>query len=65
MEKVNEIKKINVQIMSIKSEISKYEEMLKEYQQYRRFLEALTPPVSIFYIFSCLCFKKDIQIRCF
>ncbi|XP_025108512.1 cilia- and flagella-associated protein 100-like [Pomacea canaliculata] len=44
MEKVNEIKKINVQIMSIKSEISKYEEMLKEYQQYRRFLEALTPP---------------------
>nr|KAG5711462.1 hypothetical protein BaRGS_025889 [Batillaria attramentaria] len=44
MEKVNEIKKINSQMMAIKSEISKYEDTLKEYQLYRRFLEALTPP---------------------
>ena len=45
MEKVNEIKKINAMMMAIKSEISKYEDTLKEYQLYRRFLDALTPPV--------------------
>ncbi|XP_046353274.1 cilia- and flagella-associated protein 100-like [Haliotis rufescens] len=44
LEKVAEIKRINAQMMSIKSEISKYEDTLKEYQLYRRFLEALTPP---------------------
>ncbi|XP_067683818.1 cilia- and flagella-associated protein 100-like [Haliotis asinina] len=43
LEKVAEIKRINAQMMSIKSEISKYEDTLKEYQLYRRFLEALTP----------------------
>ena len=45
MEKVNEIKKINAMMMAIKSEISKYEDTLKEYQLYRRFLDGLTPPV--------------------
>jgi len=44
MEKVNEIKKINAQMMAIKSEISKYEDTLKEYQLYRKFLDTLTPP---------------------
>lgn len=43
IKKVQEIKKITAQMMSIKSEISKYEEMLKEYQLYKRFLESLTP----------------------
>ncbi|KAL8558193.1 hypothetical protein ACOMHN_036282 [Nucella lapillus] len=43
MEKVNEIKKINAMMMAIKSEISKYEDTLKEYQLYKRFLDALTP----------------------
>ncbi|KAK7102985.1 cilia- and flagella-associated protein 100-like [Littorina saxatilis] len=44
LEKVYEIKKINAQMMAIKSEISKYEDTLKEYQLYRRFLDTLTPP---------------------
>ncbi|XP_076448152.1 cilia- and flagella-associated protein 100-like [Babylonia areolata] len=44
MEKVNEIKKINAMMMAIKSEISKYEDTLKEYQLYKRFLDTLTPP---------------------
>jgi len=43
MEKINEIKKINAQMMGIKSEISKYEDTLKEYQLYRGFLESLIP----------------------
>ena len=50
LEKVGEIKKINAQMMSIKSEISKYEDTLKEYQLYKRFLEALTPKVSRVFI---------------
>ena len=45
MEKVNEIKKINAQMVGIKSEISKHEDTLKEYQLYRSFLESLIPPV--------------------
>lgn len=44
LEKVAEIKRINAHMMSIKSEISKYEDTLKEYQMYRQFLENLTPP---------------------
>ncbi|KAL4227041.1 hypothetical protein ACF0H5_015017 [Mactra antiquata] len=44
LEKVAEIKRINAHMMSIKSEISKYEDTLKEYQMYRNFLENLTPP---------------------
>ncbi|XP_012943356.1 cilia- and flagella-associated protein 100 isoform X2 [Aplysia californica] len=43
MEKINEIKRINAQMMGIKSEISKYEDTLKEYQLYRGFLESLIP----------------------
>ena len=46
MEKVNEIKKINAQMVGIKSEISKHEDTLKEYQLYRSFLESLIPAVS-------------------
>ena len=47
LEKVAEIKKINAQMMAVKSEISKYEDTLKEYQLYKRFLEALTPKVGL------------------
>ncbi|XP_070559221.1 cilia- and flagella-associated protein 100-like isoform X2 [Ptychodera flava] len=43
LEKVAEIKKINAQIMLIKSEISKNEDLLKEYQLYKKFLDHLTP----------------------
>lgn len=43
MEKMNEIKRINAQMMGIKSEISKYEDTLKEYQLYRGFLDTLIP----------------------
>eukprot|EP01137_Pigoraptor_chileana_P008705 Opistho-2@55919 len=43
MEKVAEIKKINAQIMAIKSEMSKNEDQLKEYQLYKEFLDKLTP----------------------
>ena len=44
MEKVGEIKKIQSQITALKSEISKNEDQLKEYQTYKKFLEDLTPP---------------------
>lgn len=43
LEKVAEIKKINAQMMAIKSEISKDEDTLKEYMLYKKFLEVLTP----------------------
>ena len=42
-----EIKKVNAAMMAIKSEISKYEDTLKEYQMYRKFLDNLTPQVCI------------------
>lgn len=47
LEKVAEIKKINAQMMAIKSEISKYEDTLKEYQLYKKFLDNLTPQVCV------------------
>jgi len=43
LEKVNDIKKNNAIMMSVKSEISKHEELLKEYVLYKDFLEKLTP----------------------
>ncbi|GAB1602214.1 cilia- and flagella-associated protein 100-like [Argonauta hians] len=43
LEKVAEIKKINTGIMSLKSEISKADDTLKEYKIYRNFLENLAP----------------------
>lgn len=43
LEKVQEIKRVNADIMTIKSEISKFEDILKEYQMYRKFLDNLTP----------------------
>lgn len=43
LEKVAEIKKINAQMMAIKSEISKNEDTLKEYMLYKQFLDSLTP----------------------
>lgn len=45
LDKVAEIKRINGQMMAIKSEISKYEDTLKEYQLYKKFLETLSPKV--------------------
>jgi uncharacterized protein YlxW (UPF0749 family) len=47
MEKVAEIKRINAQMMAVKSEISKYEDTLKEYQLYKKFLSSVTPKVCI------------------
>lgn len=43
LEKVAEIKRINSQMMAIKSEISKYEDTLKEYKMYKNFLTSITP----------------------
>ncbi|EDO43894.1 predicted protein [Nematostella vectensis] len=43
LEKVAEIKKINGHMMAIKSEISKNEDLLKEYLLYKQFLDSLTP----------------------
>ena len=43
LEKIQEIKKINVQIMSIRSDMSKNEDQLKDLQRYRQFLDKLTP----------------------
>ena len=40
-----EIKKINTQIMILKSDITKMEETLKEYQLYKVFLDKVTPQV--------------------
>lgn len=42
-DKVVEIKKINTQIMILKSDITKMEEQLKEYQLYKVFLDKVTP----------------------
>ncbi|XP_028414422.1 cilia- and flagella-associated protein 100-like [Dendronephthya gigantea] len=44
LEKVSDIKKINAQMMAIKSEISKNEDTLKDYMLYKQFLDILTPP---------------------
>ncbi|KAJ3157560.1 Cilia- and flagella-associated protein 100 [Geranomyces michiganensis] len=43
LEKVQEIKKLNVHIMSIRSDMSKNEDQLKDLQRYREFLDKLTP----------------------
>ncbi len=42
-EKTNEIKKLNTQIMILRSEINKMEDTLKEYQMYKNFLDRVTP----------------------
>ncbi|XP_066912759.1 cilia- and flagella-associated protein 100-like [Clytia hemisphaerica] len=47
LEKVAEIKKINAQMMAIKSEIAKNEDLLKEFVLYKKFLDKLTPPYII------------------
>jgi type III secretory pathway component EscV len=46
LEKVSEIKRLNVQITALKSEISKNEEQLQEYRYYKKFLEGLAPLVN-------------------
>ncbi|KAJ3227795.1 Coiled-coil domain-containing protein 38 [Clydaea vesicula] len=43
LEKIQEIKKLNVNIMNVRSEMSKNEEQLKDLQRYRKFLDKLTP----------------------
>jgi hypothetical protein len=43
LEKIQEIKKLNLQIMSIRSDMSKNEDQLKDLQRYRQFLDKLTP----------------------
>ena len=43
-EKVQEIKKLNMQITQIKSEMSKFEEQLEDCRKYKGFLDKLTPP---------------------
>lgn len=43
MEKIQEIKKLNVQIMGVRSDMVKNEDQLKDLQRYRLFLDNLTP----------------------
>lgn len=43
LEKIQEIKKFNVHIMNMKSEMSKNEDQLKDLQRYKNFLDQLTP----------------------
>jgi DNA repair exonuclease SbcCD ATPase subunit len=56
-EKSNEIKKINTQIMILRSDITKMEDTLKEYQMYKKFLDKVTPQV----IFDAAAFEKLIK----
>ena len=42
-DKVHEIKRLNVQISQIKSELNKYEEQLEDCKKYKAFLDNLTP----------------------
>ncbi|XP_062403783.1 cilia- and flagella-associated protein 100-like [Sardina pilchardus] len=44
LEKTTEIKKVMSEIMTVKSDISKHQEVLNEYRTYRKFLTALAPP---------------------
>ncbi|XP_016345594.1 cilia- and flagella-associated protein 100-like [Sinocyclocheilus anshuiensis] len=44
LQKVAEIKKITSKMVTIKSDISKYEDILKEYKKYKEFLLMLSPP---------------------
>jgi hypothetical protein len=43
LEKIQEIKKLNVQIMSVRSDMVKNEDQLRDLQRYREFLDKLTP----------------------
>ncbi|KAJ1550866.1 Cilia- and flagella-associated protein 100, partial [Nowakowskiella sp. JEL0078] len=43
LEKIQEIKKLNINIMVIRSEMSKNEDQLRDLQRYRLFLDKLTP----------------------
>uniref|UniRef100_A0A1I8H8W7 DUF4200 domain-containing protein n=1 Tax=Macrostomum lignano TaxID=282301 RepID=A0A1I8H8W7_9PLAT len=43
LQKVNEIKRLNAQLTQMKSEITKFEEQLREYLAYKEFLERLMP----------------------
>ncbi|XP_072002702.1 coiled-coil domain-containing protein 38 [Engystomops pustulosus] len=44
LEKVSEIRKVSAEILTLKSDIAKYEEILKEYKVYENFLRILSPP---------------------
>ncbi len=43
LEKMAEIKRLNVQVVQIRSDMSKNEDQLRDLRRYRRFLERLTP----------------------
>lgn len=43
LEKIQEIKKLNVTIMNIRSDMSKNEDQLRDLQRYKTFLDQLTP----------------------
>lgn len=43
LEKIQEIKKLNVLTMSVRSDMSKNEDQLRDLQRYRHFLDKLTP----------------------
>ena len=63
LDKVAEIKKITTQMMGIKSEISKYEELLKEYQLYKKFLDDVSPEVCSLILTSRFLFSFSFFFR--
>ncbi|XP_070297688.1 cilia- and flagella-associated protein 100-like [Salvelinus sp. IW2-2015] len=44
LEKVTEIKRLTTRMVTIKSDISKFEDIIKEYNMYKEFLFKLSPP---------------------
>ncbi|KAK2571476.1 Cilia- and flagella-associated protein 100 [Acropora cervicornis] len=62
LEKVAEIKKINAQMMAIKSEISKNEDTLKEYMLYKQFLDSLTPQASMNFFFFFFMYLRTFNL---
>ena len=45
-EKVAQIKRINAHIMTVRGDVSKFEDTLKEYQLYKNFLFSIAPMVG-------------------
>jgi len=62
-EKSNEIKKINTQIMILRSDITKMEDTLKEYQMYKKFLDKVTPQVIFGVTFEKIKKKMILKIN--
>jgi hypothetical protein len=63
LEKIQDIKKLNVHIMNIKSEMSKNEDQLKDLQRYKYFLDLLTPDDGTAATAASAKNGKDLNLR--